>query len=304
MSYARGKENEVRSSVVNPDLIIISKEKWNRVQTIRAGRNPEQRKKLGDEVVAMNTKGDMLLIGLVRCGHCGYTLSSTPNTKKYKRKSGTEVKKRTLKYHCSGKALKKAIPCEGQTTYSQKRVESVVLNEVLQYLDHLEQVDLTKKLNEVKKRNRDKDEIQFQRYSKELCDAQEEMKMYKSEVKLSLKGTGKFRSELLGELIEETGQKIAELKEQVEQARRKVEAKRIEGKELETLQQYIPNWRKVFNQATARQKKMMLRTIIGGIEVRKDGIKVRFKLRLSQFIGTMGVEVRGLVDSDKVLEDK
>lgn len=49
--------------------------------------------------------------------------------------------------------------------------------------------------------------------------------MYKAEVKLSLKGTGKFKSELLGELIEETAQKIAELEEQAEQARLKVEAK-------------------------------------------------------------------------------
>ncbi|OME02368.1 hypothetical protein NST58_20520 [Paenibacillus sp. FSL R10-2796] len=89
---------------------------------------------------------------------------------------------------------------------------------------------------------------------------------------------------------------------QVEQARREVEAKRIEWKELETLQQHISNWRKVFYQATVQQKKMMLRTFIDGIEFRRDGIKIHFKLRISQFTGTMGVEVDGLVDSDKVLE--
>lgn len=53
--------------------------------------------------------------------------------------------------------------------------------------------------------------------------------------------------------------------------------------------QYILNWRKVF-------------TIVGGIEIRKDGIKVHFKLRISQFIGTMGIEVRNQVDADKVIE--
>ncbi|WFA88042.1 hypothetical protein [Paenibacillus amylolyticus] len=47
---------------------------------------------------------------------------------------------------------------------------------------------------------------------------------------------------------------------------------------------------------------MMLRTIISSIEIRRDGIKVHFKLRISQFIGTMGIEVRGLVDSEKELE--
>lgn len=150
MSYARGKEKEVRSSEANPDLIIISEEKWNRVQAIRAGRNPEQRKKQGVEVMAKNTKGDMILIGLARCGHCGYTFSSTPNIKKYTLKDGTEVKHKQMKYRCSGKGQKKAIHCKGQTTYSQNRVESVVLDEVLRYLDQLERVDLSEKLNELK----------------------------------------------------------------------------------------------------------------------------------------------------------
>ncbi|MCL6659682.1 hypothetical protein [Paenibacillus amylolyticus] len=129
----------------------------------------------------------------------------------------------------------------------------VVLEEVLRYLEHLEQVDFTKKLDEVKKRNGDKDVTQFQRLSRELYNAQEEMKMYKAEVKHSLKGTGKYTSELLNELIEDTRQVIAELEVKVEKSKRAVEAKRIERKELETLQQHIPNWRKGFNQATARQ---------------------------------------------------
>lgn len=66
--------------------------------------------------------------------------------------------------------------------------------------------------------------------------------------------------------------------------------------------QYTPNWRKVFNQASAQQKKMMLRTIIGRVDVFRDEIKVHFKLKTSQFIGTMGVEVENQVDVDKVIE--
>ncbi|MGV2963905.1 hypothetical protein [Paenibacillus sp. AGC30] len=128
------------------------------------------------------------------------------------------------------------------------------------------------------------------------------MKMYKAEVKHSLKGTGKYTSELLNELIEDTRQVIVELEAKVEKSRRAVDAKRIERKELETLQQHIPNWRKMFNQASAQHEQMMLGTIIGRIEIRRDGVKVLFKLRISQFIGTMGVELDGLVDADKVNE--
>jgi site-specific DNA recombinase len=302
MTYARGKDKEVRSNTANPNLTIIPEDKWNRVQQIRAGRNPEKRKKQGVEVMVKNTKGEMLLIGLARCGHCQNVLSSTPNHKKYILQDGTQMKKKYMKYRCSGKGLKKAVYCEGKTLYSKEILEKVVLDEVLRYLDHLEQVDLTKQLHALKKRNADTETSQLQRMSKELDDANEEMKMYKGEVIKSMKGTGQFTSEILNELIVETSKRIAELEEQVEKIRREVDGKRIERKELETLKQYIPNWRKVFNEASIQQQKMMFRTIIGGIEVRRDGIKIHFKLRISQFIGTMGVDIGNKVDADKVLE--
>jgi hypothetical protein len=47
---------------------------------------------------------------------------------------------------------------------------------------------------------------------------------------------------------------------------------------------------------------MMLRTIIGKVEVFRGNIQVHFKLKISQFIGTMGVEVGNQVDVDKVIE--
>ncbi|MBA9086594.1 hypothetical protein FHR92_003074 [Fontibacillus solani] len=40
---------------------------------------------------------------------------------------------------------------------------------------------------------------------------------------------------------------------------------------------------------------------MSGIEVRKDGVKIHFKLRISQFIGTMGIDVGNLVSADKVI---
>ncbi|MFD2114811.1 hypothetical protein ACFSTH_15865 [Paenibacillus yanchengensis] len=58
----------------------------------------------------------------------------------------------------------------------------------------------------------------------------------------------------------------------------------------------------VFNKVSIPQKKMMLGTIIGRVDVFWGEIKVHFKLRISQFIGMMGVEVGNQVDADKVLE--
>lgn len=38
MTYARGKENEVRSAKANPDIIIVSKKQWSRAQALQRGR--------------------------------------------------------------------------------------------------------------------------------------------------------------------------------------------------------------------------------------------------------------------------
>lgn len=273
MTYARGTDKEVRSSTANPDLIIIPEDKWNRVQQFRGGRNPEKTKKQGVEVMVKNTKGEMLLIGLVRCGHCQACVVFY-----------TELQKI---YPSRWNANEEEV---NEVSLLGERVE-----------EGCEKVDLTSKLNELRKRNSSAKTTQFQRLRKELDDSREEMKTYKAEVILSLKGTGKFTSELLNELIGETAQRITELEEQVEQVRHEMEAKRIEKKELETLKQHIPNWREVFNKVSIQQKKMMLRTIIVGIPVGKDGVKIDFKLRISQFIGTMGVDVGNLVDADKVI---
>ncbi|MFC6332695.1 hypothetical protein ACFP56_08680 [Paenibacillus septentrionalis] len=47
---------------------------------------------------------------------------------------------------------------------------------------------------------------------------------------------------------------------------------------------------------------ILLDIIIGRVYVCRDEIKVHFKLKISQFIGTMGVEIENQLDADKVIE--
>ncbi|QAV17904.1 hypothetical protein PC41400_09580 [Paenibacillus chitinolyticus] len=65
----------------------------------------------------------------------------------------------------------------------------------------------------------------------------------------------------------------------------------------------IPNWYNVFEQTSIAKKKMMLSTIINKVEVKRDGIKIDFKLRISQFIGTMGAADDTQVDTGRILTD-
>ena len=56
-------------------------------------------------------------------------------------------------------------------------------------------------------------------------------------------------------------------------------------------------------QTSIAKNKMMLSTIINKVEVKRDGIKIDFKLRISQFIGMMGAADDTQVDMGRILTD-
>jgi site-specific DNA recombinase len=300
MVYGKGTDKEIISKEQLPDLIIIDEAKWQRVQDFRESRNPENTKKYGVTSVIRNTKGSLILVGMIQCGHCGNPLTSTPNTKKYVRKDGTEFVKTSIKYRCSGKALQK-VACNGKTTHSNIRLEGIVLDEVYGYLNQLETVDLTNKILELTKKNSESEVKELQKLKRQLDAEQVKLSKYKAEVIKAISGESKFSDETLNELIEETKRKIMEIQYMIDRAEKELESKKIEHAEIEILQSHLPVWREVFEQASPAKKKMMLSTIINSIHVHRDRIEVDFKLRISQFIGAMGMATMVNVVNGKVL---
>lgn len=301
ITYGKGTANEMMSNKSNPELVIIDEAKWERVQAIRVSRNPENIKNEIRENVVRNTKGSLFLIGLIHCGTCGNPLTTTWNKKKYTHKDGTEVEYRSAKYRCSGKALQK-VNCSGQTTYSHLRLEGVVLDEVFSYLDRLEKVDLTEKIKSFSTKNAVQEGKELQKFKKKLDVEQANYSKYKAEVIKVLSGESKFSSEILSELIEQTKQKISEIEFEVARVEKEIASKKLEQAEVEVLKKFLPEWRDVFENASTAKKKMMLSTIIKNIDVRKDGIRIDFKLRVSQFIGVMGMaSMSNEVNKDKVI---
>ncbi|MED4378472.1 zinc ribbon domain-containing protein, partial [Schinkia azotoformans] len=65
------------------ELIIIDKDKWNRVQAIREKRSPSNIIDKENPCIIKTTKGKLLLVGMTRCGHCGSPLTTTYHKKSY-----------------------------------------------------------------------------------------------------------------------------------------------------------------------------------------------------------------------------
>lgn len=295
MTYNRGKENEVTSTEKLVDLVIIDEEKWNKVQNIREMRSPENVKKKDDKIVITTTKGTLLLVGLIKCGHCGYPLTTTYNKKTYVRKDGTKRVTSQAKYRCSGKAQMKT-DCDGQTIYASKKIEGIVLDELFDYLQQLNKIDLTKEIKKLKKQNTDNEVKTLRKLEKELETANTQLLKLNEEVIKSVMGESAFKPEILNNLVEKKEVEISELKQLLEEAKQELDSKKIELHEVEELKKHIPIWREVFENASTEKKKMMIATVIEKVVVYKDNVEITFKININQFVEN-GVVKQAQVDS-------
>ncbi|UGB29946.1 recombinase family protein [Metabacillus sp. B2-18] len=295
MTYNKGKENEVTSKEQLVDLVIIDEEKWNKAQKIREMRSPENVKKNDGESVIKTTKGILMLVGIIKCGHCGYPLTTTYNKKTYVRKDGTKRVTSQAKYRCSGKAQMKT-DCDGQTIYASKKIEGIVLEELFDYLQQLNQIDLTKQIQKLKKQNTNNEVKTLRKLERELDAANLQLTKLNEEVIKSIMGQSHYSPERLNNIIESKEKEVKELNKLVEEAQQELDSKKIELHEVEELKKHIPIWREVFENASSEKKKMMLSTVIERVVVYKDNVEITFKININQFVKN-GVVKKAQLDS-------
>ena len=115
------------------ELAVVTEQEFDRLQEIRQRRKTyDHRGELeGTQIerTRIAVKEPLLLIGIIRCGHCGHALTTTYDYKSWTTKDGIVKKVQRAKYRCSGKGLAKS-ECQGQTMYSQQKIESAVVKGV------------------------------------------------------------------------------------------------------------------------------------------------------------------------------
>lgn len=264
-------------------LITVPEEMWDRVQRIRTSRNQKNTNNPDVEKVLVS-KSPLLLVGMIRCGYCGSPLTTTYNSKKYTLADGTLQKWRQAKYRCSGKALGKT-DCEGQTIYSQNKIEGAVLHELFTFFDNLKTVDVGEQLQKIKKRTQTHEETEIKNLNKKLRELNKEMDTFTSEVAKSIMGKSAFKPDLLNSLIEQKQIEIDDITSRVGTLEAVVKNKQIEEKEMGNLVRSIPVWREAFQNAPAEQKKMMLTNVVDSVIVYRDSIDLNIKLKIHELLG-------------------
>ncbi|MDR9856417.1 recombinase family protein [Paenibacillus sp. VCA1] len=267
-------------------LVIIEEDYFDAVQSIRSKRSPKSVK--NDEYIRMNTtKSPLLLVGIIKCGHCGSPMTTTYSQKTYKVADGTVKKWKKAKYRCSGKALAK-IDCDGQTLYSNDKIENTVLNEVELYLQHLKKINYEDYAKDYNQEQYELMKKELNKKNRGLEKEYSEIDTLKKEIPKSISGQSPFKPELLNELIQEKERMIEALNAEIQKLHVDTNEKKNEIIALKEIAGSISAWSQKYKEATHDKKKVMLRTILEEIKVFKNHIDISFKLDVVQFLSDCG----------------
>ncbi|MCL1845918.1 MAG: recombinase family protein [Defluviitaleaceae bacterium] len=206
-------ENWIYSNEQMPELTIINEATWSLAEEIRESRKANTGK------YPKQTKGPLLFVGLAKCASCGANMGSRYAVKKWTRKSDNkEIKFLQPKYICFGRRATN--PCTGQRTFSQKKIDPVVTEEVYAYLDSLQTLDLSSKIDKMQGKIKQNVESDLQDIKTQIAKAQKELDLLNNEIIKTLTNESSFTSEQLSKIIskkEDELKNLAKTEEKLQQ---------------------------------------------------------------------------------------
>ena len=275
-----------------PELVIVSKQDWERAQLIRESRKNriEASKQKSIEAfeeqynTPFSTSGKLALIGLCQCGYCGKRLKNGSYLNRWVTKDREKKVSYVGRYSCPEK-------CKERASYSQDYLESIVFAIVEEYMNNLKEVDISKEIKIMQKQLTSSTDKELQNIKKEVQKLSADIETLEEKIPEAIRGDYYFSAEKLSSMIKEKEQKIVNLAEQEKRIQQKNQQNQIASKDLEKFISVIPNWKEEFQNADIATKKMLLSSLIDSIVVKDMDIRIKFKIRLEDFLDFTKEEV-------------
>ena len=266
-------ENWIYSNKQIPELVIVDEALWNMAEEIRESR------KTGTDKYPKQTKGPLLFVGLAKCAVCGANLGSRYALKKWTRKKDNqEIEYLQPKYICFGRRA--TAPCTGQRTYSQKKIDPVVMEEVFAYLQSLQTLDLSSKIDQMQGKIKQNTESSLLEIRAQITKAEKELDLLNNEIIKTLTNESNFTSEQLSKIIAKKEDGLEQLKHSGDKLADELAVELREVNTFVELRAMIPNWRQEFEESEIAVQKMLLAKIVDSVFVAIDSIDVNFKFNL------------------------
>lgn len=273
-------EDWIYSEEQQQDLVIVSAEVWYKSQ-----RNREKRKATISKVkedYGITTTGKLPLMGLAYCGYCGTRLTNGSRYDTWIKKDGTKVKKVCGRYKCTQKA-NASLQCEGSALYRADEIEPIIFTEVNKYMNKLKQSNVYTDILKNQEKSRKAILKEVESIQKEIQSIDSDIKALEDNIPQALTGKGLFSAERLSTLLQEKESQKKSIQSRLDQKQQEYNSTSLTHKDIDKFSRIIPNWEQEFTSSPIHIKKVFLSKIIERIEIKKEEIRIVFKISEEAF---------------------
>lgn len=280
----------------NKELIIVSEEKWQMAQDILAKRYKKYTDSLRPSA-DRTWKSSLLLVGLLECGYCRGMISPATASQKSVSKTGEIKRCHTDFYKCNTRGRGKEL-CASKSYISRNKLETVVLNEVYNFLDRIENIDCSKEIQETILNNSHSEKEELQTLEKELTKIDKAYDNMKKELHNYYSGESSLNLEFINDLLNENRQNRESMKNKIDSLKKMIDSKEVAANEYQQTIEMIPVWKEVFSNAPLNIKKQMLSILVEKIVVKGNEVDIFFKIDIDSFLNLKNNTKNGLIETN------
>lgn len=285
---SRQKETDRDAWVVakerNENYAIVSEQTWELAQDILERKSRTYYDNLRP-VQDRTYKSKLLLAGLLVCGKCGTAISPAVSSQ-WSGKGKT--KKVYIEYYRCNLRAKGADMCGAKTYISAKKLEKAVLEKVYLYLDSLQQIDCAKEISKIVEETNAEDKIILESLTKEQSKVKKAILALEDELIKVVLGETALSKENINQALDRQKEQLERIDRELATTKEKIHEKEVSEKETLIVQQLIPIWREVFENASVNVKKQLLGLLIDKIVVTDNLVEIYFKISIEQFVKKLG----------------
>lgn len=281
-----GSEEWIIASEPNQKLIVIDDDIWNKVQERRERRGSKYKKSLKnqDVTVIQRNSGELALIDVIYCGYCG---SKMTNGSKYNYWTIKDTgERRTSKipiYKCQN--AWQGIPHDKSKQYRADKIEPVVFEAIASYIGVLqENEDVFQQIEDNKNREVVLKKGELKKEKQELEKIQNKISVMEGHIPDAMTGEYPLNLKELMDIIRKHKDQMQQQQKVVSQKESELKSINVSSRDWEQLRKEIPSWQEVFLNSDTATKRVLVNKLIKRIEIKKDEIKVEFKINLNDFL--------------------
>ena len=253
-----------RSDVI-PELQIVAPNTFCQAQILMRERTNAHD---AARTLPRNTRGQAMLSGNIRCGHCGGRLILTSSTADYVKADGTCVKRKRTRYICYNK-VRKRCPCSGPTGYTAHILDARVKAYLRELFAAVKCGRISTVTDDTKKQLAEK-QAELLELTQQFEESQSQYELFKDRLLDSIQQADPKRQSMLTEVLDEAYERVVSLRKGVGILQAQVEGLSETVAEPEKHAARIMEWANIFEVCSAETQKMIAGYMLKCVTVFQD----------------------------------